>query len=772
MSPKAVLVASVWKLAKLLQKELADHGIIFSISKIARDLGVTSTAAASRPSNLVHKRNIKAKHRIKKIAKIARISRKARKLFSGSAFSAATWGHQASGFSDSRISALESDALACTGINPSGRCRTIALAISYGILGTPRARIIRETVQAWIQLIKKASPDFILDVRVAWSRATNFLHSHPSPITQVRGILSNMIYIILSCKWDPISFNVWKDEDGDIWALTGGTVSPNVVASALIKSHFRLNLRRASSHYNGLGMYDGIDYHATMAVIRSLSSNHYPYKCAIESILSASTWPNQRVHDCVPHVSPICTRRGSAPDDALHCFWQCPANGIIEDEDVQTTQVLIPAAESGVLTHPCLWLRGILPSKFTNINPSAFPSNVSSIQIIKDTSSQATWASGTYYGDASGGEFSSFASIRRVGCGLAAIDSAGNLVFGAKSNLPGSVQTVPRGEIYALFMLVDLAIHLTELDFVTDNKGLFDAFNKGPIFCATTSSCDLYASIFQVVYDKAIQLSVRWMPSHLLEKPEKGVFSGMSNLDILGNDHADKLAVSAAKQACVTLDVSAPILYYSYLVKRIQNRLATILINLPNRPKREYEQKPNKPGFPFLDALKSSTHVLYEQDGRFSCARCLCNCKFKDPALKHWLSSQCVAIGSNKDRPIRLLHSHVHVGNLSVHHSHKLYIYCGLIYCNKCGARSGRLGLKLLSHQCGPPTEYGQQSLDALRQCKKPPNLDRWPSDPELGDDVTTPNSKLSHQSRGRNRKGAFFPSSVKGPNLTLFPLH
>ncbi len=120
-------------------------------------MNLRPSATASRPSNLVHKRNIKAKHRIKKIAKIARISRKARKLFSGSAFSAATWGHQASGFSDSRISALESDALACTGINPSGRCRTIALAISYGILGAPRTRIIRETVQAWIQLIKQAS---------------------------------------------------------------------------------------------------------------------------------------------------------------------------------------------------------------------------------------------------------------------------------------------------------------------------------------------------------------------------------------------------------------------------------------------------------------------------------------------------------------------------------------------------------------------------------------------------------------------------------------
>ncbi len=38
---------------------------------------------------------------------------------------------------------LERDALASTGISPAGRCRTLALAVSFGVLGTPRARIIR-----------------------------------------------------------------------------------------------------------------------------------------------------------------------------------------------------------------------------------------------------------------------------------------------------------------------------------------------------------------------------------------------------------------------------------------------------------------------------------------------------------------------------------------------------------------------------------------------------------------------------------------------------
>ncbi len=98
---------------------------------------------------------------------------------------------------------------------------------------------------------------------------------------------------------------------------------------------------------------------------------------------------------------------------------------------------------------------------------------------------------------------------------------------------------------------------------------------------------------------KGILLTVRWTPSHLLENPEKGVFSGISHLDILGNSQADKLADHAAVRACLPLNVTAPIQYYRKLAKRIQMRIATILLNLPHRPNPS-KDKPNKPELPTL----------------------------------------------------------------------------------------------------------------------------------------------------------------------------
>jgi len=80
------------------------------------------------------------------------------------------------------------------------------------------------------------------------------------------------------------------------------------------------------------------------------------------------------------------------------------------------------------------------------------------------------------------------------------------------------------------------------------------------------------------------------------------------------------------------------------------------------------------------------------------------------------------------DRPIPLKYEEVHGGDNTSHSSHILYVYRGLVYCNRCGVRSGRLGLRKLAKPCSPSSEYGVQSLKALRLGQNPPPiLVHWP---------------------------------------------
>ena len=131
----------------------------------------------------------------------------AKKLFSGSSFSSQTWGHPASGLGDSQMLALERDALACSGIKAEGRCRTLALVVSYGVLATPRARIIRETLTAYFESLKILMPEQLISLNKAWHTALLHLRSYSRPSEHVRGLISNVISILLSAKWHPGLFN-------------------------------------------------------------------------------------------------------------------------------------------------------------------------------------------------------------------------------------------------------------------------------------------------------------------------------------------------------------------------------------------------------------------------------------------------------------------------------------------------------------------------------------------------------------------------------------
>lgn len=93
---------------------------------------------------------------------------------------------------------------------------------------------------------------------------------------------------------------------------------------------------------------------------------------------------------------------------------------------------------------PCLWLHGIIPESLTAVSDEFPPSR--NTNIVNVTPDDCQWSSGTYYGDASGCEHTMYPKLRRIGVGLVRIGRDGSLSFGVKSNLPGEVQTVARGE--------------------------------------------------------------------------------------------------------------------------------------------------------------------------------------------------------------------------------------------------------------------------------------------------------------------------------------
>ncbi len=146
------------------------------------------------------------------------------------------------------------------------------------------------------------------------------------------------------------------------------------------------------------------------------------------------------------------------------------------------TNHLIPAAANGVLDFPCLWLRGLLPSELllSSEHPLPPPRSVDMVKFYDPfgiTPDPEVWPAGLY-GIASGGRWGSVPQLRRCGCGvsrLTSLDPPFTLQWGAWFPLVGEVQTVPRAELYAIFMVVS-KVSSGDIFIVSDsevNVGLF-----------------------------------------------------------------------------------------------------------------------------------------------------------------------------------------------------------------------------------------------------------------------------------------------------------
>ena len=725
LSPKANLCTNLPKLSWRLKNELAEHDIHFKLpsQKGARDLGISFCAGRHRPCSLSSNRIKQTNNRNRKIKKYAKINRKAHVLFKGSSFSAMTYGHPACGIAPTNVKRLESDAVACTGIG-KGRDTFTSLVIFYGESTTPYARIISELLNCWFKLLKNNKGDLhfsFVDLRDAWAKAKDTIVKSNYKQLHVKGILSNLIYTLFYIKWNPRSFDYWEDDTGQGWQLDLYS-NPKVIIIAMIKSYNLIQCKQSAYGRNGKGMENGCDWNLSLSLHRSLKGpQNYPARCALETISTGACWPEDRILECNALHDATCKRCGM-PDSDLHTFWTCEHNNNLEDSEVVGTQKLIDRAVAESEEYPCLWLRGILPSNLSTIPDEYLPNNntvhtyVSYSTPIED----CIVTSGLYYGDASGGTFSSYPKLTRCGVGFCKVDRhTEQRLWGVQLNLPGLVQTVPRAELFALHFLVNEAQPESVIEFVTDNQKNSQTFNKGEPYARNSINADLFKHIFYNIAKNKLKLTVRWIPSHISEKLRKNpnyvIPEFVSQLDIKANDWADELAGNAAHSVEVPLNVSAPYLYYFHLTRRIQKRHVAILCSLPNRPK--HIPKVKLPKEDLCTIIAASKHVIFwpkSNPNWITCARCSCTMHSKAVGVKAWINSQCVGIGKSTDRPIPVFDKLIHIGNNIIHHTHKIYTVADIFYCICCGSNVN-VKMKKLKDPCTKTrTKAGQDFLNKI----------------------------------------------------------
>ena len=95
------------------------------------------------------------------------------------------------------------------------------------------------------------------------------------------------------------------------------------------------------------------------------------------------------------------------------------------------------------------------------------------------------------------------------------------LDFSLHYALPGEVQTVPRGETHVLLLVTVMLQNKAKAVQYTDSLLVYNNYNKGKAHALASANKDLWEQFFENVQCKELDLSVKWLPSHLKDNPNK-----------------------------------------------------------------------------------------------------------------------------------------------------------------------------------------------------------------------------------------------------------
>ncbi len=665
------------------------------------------------------------------------------------------WGHPISGLSTVQLLEAERSGARCSGIRPAGKCRFITNCVVYGPCAHPVARVLKETFKLWFATLSKVvatMPSFFPQVRDAWIKTRDAMSKtlvsnggddfslvyfkHSCLDKHVHRLLTNIISLFFRLGWNPRYLDIWFNPEGDEFLMGAAKDCLAPLLYEIIDSYNVLQYERASKHFDGKGIHLGVEWSSTFSLVYTMRKSRDTYVvcllAALETVTVGAAWPQARVGDIFSDVSQSCPLCGELLCDSLHVFWNCPCINSIQDDAMSNSNHLAPIANEEGREYPCYWLRGLMPKPFAQIpedNAGYLDRYHCSYYLTAPASGQ--WPSGDYFGDASGGRYNLFPTLRRVGLGLVCMNGS-TCMFGLKSYLMGKVQTVHRGEAAIVLVLIGHLADNSVVNYYGDNENFVDCFNKGYEHCRQTLNADIYQDIFLLLSRKNISFAPYWMPSHLLDDPDrrrkkskdpKPVPAWVEHWHKVGNNNADILASEACKRFDVSAELADPIINRIKQLKLIQNRLASIIRHLPERPRVPRPPRAPRRRVTLDEIFHTSSHVFLPANsslgwlskfGRLSCASCHASCSTKSAGFRAFLAGSRTPCRVQEDRH-RILGGVISMNGAVSHPSHTLHIVGKCFVCSGCGYKASQK-LHNLKSECVPRrrTDHGNAVLKAV----------------------------------------------------------
>ena len=439
-----------------------------------------------------------------------------------------------------------------------------------------------------------------------------------------------------------------------------------------------------------------------------------------------ASWPRtRRQQKSKQSVSEWCSRCKDCKETSFHRVWECEAR---KPHDIyKLSDEFAGRAQAGREAEECFWVRGLIPSSWLTVPEPIQDEDWICYGLEGGGLTDSCFPEGSevaptfIFGDASGGEDSRDAGLRRVGLAVAVYADLNydmNLEIGVWGGLPGGTQTVARGELYALYVAARGG--RGHVVFVTDNAAVCSGWYANNPANPCGANADLWFLIGKTVREKREVLAITVVFVHSHQEAIDMCDGRTPAPFILGNAVADELAGIAAKQVRVAADVRARVYKTERMAHCVRMRILLSTLEVIEAEKEHEGPRPRmrqpgpRPPAPMMCSVFHSQHLL--NDSGSSC--CRCKGSTSQAQKKAWLDSPCFSLTSGGSSAVwdPPPGSRVHVGGGYAHESHQLKFHAGLgiWFCTSCGSFAAEQ-LAKLSKECDPQRSR-YDYLDRIQQ--------------------------------------------------------
>ena len=147
----------------------------------------------------------------------------------------------------------------------------------------------------------------------------------------------------------------------------------------------------------------------------------------------------------------------------------------------------------------------------------------------------------------------------------------------------------------------------------------------------------------------------------------------------------------------------------------------------------ELTQRENLEQLWIICSLETKHNIKQESEGMSCDIICCSSFSKRDPACKEWRKARCVPKQVEPTVP-QYLHidlpvdTVIHIGDNTIHATHRLSKYKGLIYCKTCWALDINQA-RYLAELCQPPKVTGLRNVMYMAAGKKPAGMSKWPEE-------------------------------------------